>query len=853
MKQDFHIGNSLVQSRLNVIQSHGKTTRVKPRSMAVLMYLASAEGEVVPKKELIDAVWGQSVVTEDVLTQSIVELRKAFHDSAGHPKVIETIRRVGFRLLQPVTSADTPPGSASFFAELVRRRVLSVAAAYFIVGWLLIEIASVMFPTFEAPTWTLKVFSLIVVLGFPLALVFVWAFELTPNGIQRDRDHSPVHKVSRPAMLAAATAVLLLVGGATAYVLDIRLPGTTIANVDPSVAVLPFVNLSDEPESDYFSDGLSEEVLNTLARIPGLRVPARTSSFAFRGRDEDIRVIGNSLNVATVLEGSVRRSGQQIRVSAQLIDASTGYQIWTQTYDRQLADVFAVQIEIAGSIVDALSVQLGHEGEPQLMAGTADTDAYQLYLLGRHNLENELGDWIGNARQAFNQAIVADPLFARAYAGLADTYLIYRETPAALMRVDSTPFEEALMLAAQAVEKALELDPALADAYISRAAVAAARSDLAAEEEDLRRAIEINPSLVRAWLGLGMNLVAQHRPAEALDARHKAAALDPLNPQAAASLANLTAALGDYETAVSYPLRLLDSGLRSPLTFEALVDINRAYGRFDERVRWGRELVRLAPTRTAGLAELADAYLELGEFDLAEQWVRRADDLSPIQAFKIKARLYAVRNDIVGITRLAEAALQGNPPQAGMRLTPAQSSIQAIAGISYLMNGKDDQAVDAFSRVFAESPTLNRRSPELPLFAVNWLVFSHVRAGNDEAADELLVTASSMAQDALDNGYGQYPPLVWEMSLVHTLSGRDEEGIQARQDAVARGWRHYYLQGREFYPMQNVVADSAGFDEIMRVVQSDVDTMRQSVRDNGWAETPDEFFGRDRVTVSGAR
>ncbi|HKJ17900.1 MAG TPA: winged helix-turn-helix domain-containing protein, partial [Xanthomonadales bacterium] len=185
MKEDFYIGKWLIQPQLNQVVSGGKSVRIKPRSMLVLVNLAKADGEVVNKYDLMDAVWGQSVVTEDVLTQSIVELRKAFGDSASDPRMIETIRRVGFRLLQPVTEGSS--AKRSLFAELKRRNVVKVAIAYFIVGWLVIEIASVFLPTFEAPDWIMKVFSFLVVLGFPLAMIFSWAFELTPEGIRRDR------------------------------------------------------------------------------------------------------------------------------------------------------------------------------------------------------------------------------------------------------------------------------------------------------------------------------------------------------------------------------------------------------------------------------------------------------------------------------------------------------------------------------------------------------------------------------------------------------------------------------------------------------------------------------------------
>ena len=852
LQQDFYVGDTLVQPRLNIIQNGGRSTRVKPRSMAVLLHLAQAHGEVVEKYQLLDAVWGQASVTEDVLTQSIVELRKAFDDHASRPRFIETIRKVGFRLLPAVTPADaTSP--ASLFSELRRRKVVGVAAAYFIVGWLLIEIASVMFPTFEAPEWTMKVFSFVVILGFPLALIIAWAFQVTPDGIRRERNLRPERRVSRTALLGAPAAVLIIVISAMAYVLDWRLPGQDISPAEASVAVLPFVNLSDKPGTDYFSDGLSEEVLNTLALIPGLRVPARTSSFAFRDRDEDMRVIGASLQVSTVLEGSVRRSGQQIRVSTQLIDVRTGYQIWAQTYDRELADVFAVQTEIARSIANALSVTLGQENQNLQQAGTADAAAYELYLLGRHHLDSELGDWIINARHAFGRAIDVDPKFARALAGLADTYLVYRETPASFLQGDSTPFDEGLVEAESAIDQALQLEPALADPYISRAAVAAARSDWMSEEADLRTAIDLNPSLIRAYLGLGSNLLAQGRPDEARDALIEAASLDPLNPKVAASLAGLTAAMGDYDKAISYPLRLLDSGLRSPLTLEALVSISSAYGHFVERVGWARELVRLAPTRASALAELADAYLELGELDLADQWAQRAEGLSAVQAIKVRARLYAVRKDIVGLTRLIESATQRDPPNPDMRLTPAQAVVMAISGINNYLVRDYDQAVASFARVSAESRTLFRRSPEMPLVVSNWLARSYRGAGDDGKATAILAAATKMAQDKRERGFAHYPPFLWELSVAQFLSGQEDAALLTRKDAIDRGWRHHYLEGTWLNPLYGAYADDARFQESIRQIEADIAAMRQSVRANGWAETPEEFFARDRLIITGAK
>jgi TolB-like protein/DNA-binding winged helix-turn-helix (wHTH) protein/tetratricopeptide (TPR) repeat protein len=765
LKDDFQIGEWLIQPQLNLIQSGGKSVRVKPRSMAVLVFLAEARGEVVEKYDLMDAVWGQSVVTEDVLTQSIVELRKAFGDSASDPKVIETIRRVGFRLLPQVTDGTSP----------------------------------------AAP------------------------------------------HTSKAMLIAVLAGVLVLV----AFALYWRQTEVASVTTDPSVAVLPFVNLSDEPGTDFFSDGLSEEVLNTLTLIPGLRVPARTSSFAFRDRDEDVRVIGRSLNVATVLEGSVRRAGRQIRVTAQLIDVESGYHIWSQTYDRELEDVFAVQSDIARSLTEALKVTLGGDGGNGLQqSGTSDADAYELYLLGRHHLDNELGDWIIKARTAFGRAIEADPGFARAYAGLADTYLVFRETPGSFMQGDSIPFDEALMHARRAVDRALELNPSLADAYVSRAAISAARRDWLAEEEDLRTAAELNPSLVPAYLRLGANLRLQGMPDQALEAYKKAAGLDPLNPKLAASLARLTAELGDYDTAITYPLKLLDSGLRSPLPLEALVEINRVYGRFVDRVKWARELVRLAPTRASAQAELADAYLELGEFELADSWAKSAHALSSMEALKVRARLYGVRNDIVGMMRLLKAVEQANLPPPPQPLSPAQSMIAALAGITYYLAGEFAKSARSFERVIEQSWSIHRRSPEVPVMAQNWLALAYLGDGDLERARTALATALELVAGTSREGYGRYPPLLWEKAISHGLSGQGDEALAAWREAIALGWRHFYIQGNELNPLKDSYAKDSRYQESSRFLEEEAARMRNEVRARGWAETPEAYFARDQLKVT---
>jgi TolB-like protein len=253
----------------------------------------------------------------------------------------------------------------SVWAELKRRNVVKVAVAYAIVGWLLVEVASTVLPTFEAPQWLLQAFTLFIVLGFPLALIFAWAFELTPEGIKRekdvDRSASITHKTGRKLDFL----IIAVLGMAVAYfVVDkffwVEKESTiTPAVTEQSVAVLPFVDMSPNKDQEYFSDGIAEELLNQLSKIRGLQVPGRTSTFAFKGQNEDFRVIGEQLHVAHVLEGSIRKAGERVRITVQLVKAADGFHLWSETYDRDLIDIFAIQEEIAKAVAKALSITLG--------------------------------------------------------------------------------------------------------------------------------------------------------------------------------------------------------------------------------------------------------------------------------------------------------------------------------------------------------------------------------------------------------------------------------------------------------------------------------------------------------------
>lgn len=349
---------------------------------------------------------------------------------------------------------------ASVWGELKRRNVVRVAVAYVIVGWLILQLADVLVPLLTLPEWVERLIFLILLLGLPLALFFAWAYELTPEGLKKeqdvDRSQSITHVTGRRIdfVIIGVLVLALAVFAVERFVLlpdrvqQAEIPReVTETVVQQSIAVLPFVNMSSDPEQEYFSDGLSEEILNLLAKMPELKVIARTSSFAFKGTNEDVRIIGEKLGVAKLLEGSVRKSGDQVRITAQLVNASDGAHVWSDTYTRSMTDVFALQDEIAGAIIDELEVHVANR--PNRGQPTENTDAYALYLKARDSI-NEF-EHIG-AREALLQAIELDPDFAEAYQLLAVAnwwYTLY------------VPAEEGRKLTHEAAAKALEIDPDL--------------------------------------------------------------------------------------------------------------------------------------------------------------------------------------------------------------------------------------------------------------------------------------------------------------------------------------------------------------------------------------------------------
>lgn len=443
---------------------------------------------------------------------------------------------------------------SSFFQELRRRNVIRVAIAYMLVAWVLLQIADVLFPALTLPEWTIRLVAGLLILGFPLALFFAWAFELTPDGLKRDKDvnrtDATVNASARRLEIATIVVAVVAVG-LFAFDRFIWQAGSQPESPQPtasavladskSIAVLPFVNMSSDEEQEYFSDGLTEELLNVLARGKEMRVIGRTSSFQFKGKNEDLREIGRKLNVSHILEGSVRRAGDEVRITAQLIDSVDGTHLWSQTFDRTLDDIFAVQDEIASAVANALQVEL--LGDTQTPVSRRNVEAYDLYLKGLrarhlHDPEN-----MQKALEHFEQSLELDPELAVSWQQLADAY-------SAMTVAGMLPTSEGIRLAKDAVNRALELDPTLASAHVVLGAIRTNFDrDWKGAEAAYARALEIDPNNANALNGASILAAALGNHASAVDYNARSIEVDPLNIRALHNKAFIHYVGRDFESA----------------------------------------------------------------------------------------------------------------------------------------------------------------------------------------------------------------------------------------------------------------------------------------------------------------
>jgi TolB-like protein/Tfp pilus assembly protein PilF len=530
----------------------------------------------------------------------------------------------------------------NFFAELKRRNVYKVAVAYAVVAWLVIQAASIFLPAFNAPQWAMQIIILILVIGFPVALAFSWAFEITPEGIKLESEIEPAKSIARRTgrkIVAATIALAVVAAGLFVYQLvrtrstitprqDASAARTEAATVsNKSIAVLPFDNLSGDPQNAYFSEGVQDEILTRLAKIAELKVISRTSTQRFKSVPSDLRQIAQQLGVANILEGSVQKANDQVRVNVQLINALTDAHLWADTYDRKLNDIFAVETDIAKTIADTLQAKLtGSEKIAITTKPTENPEAHELYLKGRYFWNRRTGANLQKAADYFQQAIGKDSRYALAFSGLADCHVLLP----AYAELGSNPRDE-LPKALEAARKAVELDDTLCEAHTSLARALASDLQLAAASPEFKRAIELNPNYATAHQWFGEYLQSQGHLEEALSELKRAEELDPLSLIINSVLGFALDTVGKSDEAIAQLHKTIEIDPNFGNAHGQLGNVLEHRGRLREAVAEYEKGFNSVGSDPIDLADLAAAYSLAGRKAEAQQLWEKLKSLSERQ------------------------------------------------------------------------------------------------------------------------------------------------------------------------------------------------------------------------------
>jgi len=500
----------------------------------------------------------------------------------------------------------------SIINELKRRNVFKVGIAYVVAAWLLLQLTEVLVGLLGLPENAGKYVILLLVIGFPVALFCAWAFELTPEGIKKEKDVDRSQSITKQTGRKLDFVIIGVMTAALAYfaydklvlssVRDAALIEATTqamteqtasesapAQVDKSIAVLPFVNMSDDASNEYFSDGISEEILNALAKVQGLQVAGRTSSFAFKGQNQDLRRIGEALGVNHILEGSVRKAGDTVRITAQLVRVDNGFHLWSESYDRKLDDVFAIQDEISNAILVQLKAHLMGEEPKTVVSARTNSQAYDLYLLARQRIYERAQLPLESAAELLDQAIALDPNYAPAYAQRGITAILLADNA-----YGNIPWKQANASARLYLDQALRLDPELAEAWAGLGLYYSNYPGKSAEQiETLEKALAINPNLIDAANWLNIAKIDSNQPAAARKILEDMMQRDPLYKPGIGNLVFIHIQMGDIEKA------------------REVVEKARPFMPTDETILQADSMVLLAQGQLAEGLRLAEAAVQL--------------------------------------------------------------------------------------------------------------------------------------------------------------------------------------------------------------------------------------------------
>jgi TolB-like protein/tetratricopeptide (TPR) repeat protein len=677
------------------------------------------------------------------------------------------------------------------FDEIRRRRLLGVLALYFVGAWVVLQAAALVFPGWQIPDEAIRHVWIGAALVLPIAFLFSWRYDVTIEGIVRtstDGDGYVALDRKDFLILSAYSVLALAIIASVAFrVLDMRSPEIfpqPVADVPQnSIAVLPFTNMSDDEENEYFSDGITEQLLHELARVPNLHVAARTSAFYFKNRNEDIRSIGQALGVRTVLEGSVRRKGNSLRITAQLIDADDGYHIWSKVFDAELTDIFVIQDEIASAIVESLRIRMGPGSTKRLYRPSSVTaETFDLYLEAMTLRAVRAPDALSRSNTLLEKVVSDAPDFALANAQLAFGYVLQSY-------FGGMSVEEASALAEPLLLRAEALEPDLEQTYDAWGLLFTSARRFEEANEAFEKALAINPGFYSARVNHGFSLVLQSRLQEASKSYLQAQALDPLNANLNFNLGALLMLMGDYDSGRMYMVKSLDIEPSNNFRKVVLGVWSRRYGQLAEAHRIAEEVLDADPgTRYLGMLR-ANLQLDFGNISEAREIIDEARKFDPddIQLRETKIGVWLAEENMDALHAFADAQYALVDARPGDNLSALDRERVHRYGWASLMRGDNETAAQNFH--WAAGGDEGIRSTNYDhMDVLKYLALAYRRMGRTQEAEALVEQCLRLAGTAHDNGWAT-PQLYYRLAEIHAVRGDVEDAASQLQAAYERGWR----------------------------------------------------------------